>query len=305
MIYTVTFNPSIDYLVSVEEFRLGYTNRTSTERILPGGKGINLSIVLKHLGLENTALGFVAGFTGDEIVCRLKNMGISEDFIRLQDGMSRINLKLLSVEGTEINGSGPAIDATSVELLWQKLESLQQGDILFLAGSIPASMASDSYQQIMEKLQGRGICTVVDATGDLLKNVLQYQPFLIKPNKQELEELTGVTIVKSKDVISMGKKLQEMGARNVLVSLGAEGAILLAENGMILEEKAPKGIVKNSVGAGDSMLAGFMAGWLEKQDYEYAFHMGLAAGSASAFSENLATKDEILHLLNNTNFSHK
>ena len=293
MIYTVTFNPSLDYIVSVENFRLGMTNRTGSELILPGGKGINVSIVLKNLGIESTALGYVAGFTGDEIIRRLDELDVTADFIRIHQGMSRINLKLKSIEGTEINGCGPDIDEQQVDILLRKLDKLQSGDILVLAGSIPYSMPDDMYQKIMERLQGRGVMMVVDATKDLLTKVLAFRPFLVKPNNHELGEIFGVTLNTRSEVIPYGRKLQEMGARNVLISMAGEGAVLIAEDGRVMEEAAPEGTLVNGVGAGDSMVAGFLAGWLKKQDYQYAFHMGIAAGSASAFSEYLATGAEV------------
>ena len=293
MIYTVTFNPSLDYIVSVEDFKLGLTNRTSSELILPGGKGINVSTVLMNLGIENTALGFLAGFTGKEIEHRLVEMGVKSDFIEIEEGVSRINLKLKSIDGTEINGSGPVISAENVEKLMEKLERLGEGDVLFLAGSIPSSMPDDMYRKIMEKLDGKGVMIVVDATRDLLVNVLEYHPFLIKPNNHELGEIFEVELKTRESVVPYAKKLQEMGARNVLISMAGEGAVLIAEDGTVYDAPAPKGELKNGVGAGDSMVAGFMAGWLEKQDYRHAFHMGVASGSASAFSENLATKEEI------------
>lgn len=293
MIYTVTFNPSLDYIVSVEDFKLGLTNRTSSELILPGGKGINVSTVLRNLGVKNTALGFYAGFVGTEIVRRLQQMDVDAEFIQIQEGVSRINVKLKSIDGTEINGEGPVIGSDKVEELMGKLEKLGEGDVLFLAGSIPSSMPDDMYEQIMARLDGKGVMVVVDATKDLLLNVLKYHPFLIKPNNHELGEIFGVELKTREDVVSYGKKLQEKGARNVLISMAGEGAVLVAEDGQVFEEPAPKGILVNGVGAGDSMVAGFMAGWMEKQEYEYAFHMGIAAGSASAFSENLATREEI------------
>ena len=293
MICTVTFNPSLDYIVSVEDFKLGLTNRTSSELLLPGGKGINVSTVLMNLGIENTALGFTAGFVGDEIIRRLQEMGVTSDFIQIADGISRINVKLKSIDGTEINGAGPVIEENKVEELMKKLEKLGEGDVLFLAGSIPSSMPDDMYEQIMKKLDGKGAMIVVDATKDLLVNVLKYHPFLIKPNNHELGEIFGVELKTREDVVPYGKKLQEKGARNVLISMAGEGAVLVAEDGQIFEEPAPKGRLVNGVGAGDSMVAGFVAGWLEKKDYEHAFHMGIAAGSASAFSENLATREEI------------
>lgn len=296
MIYTVTLNPSLDYIVSVEEFKLGLTNRTDSELILPGGKGINVSTVLSNLGIENTALGFVAGFTGDEIIRRLENMGIHAEFIRLSEGFSRINFKLKSVEGTEINGQGPQIQEADVRKLTEQLERVKEGDTLFLAGSIPASMSNDTYRNIMADLQDRKLRIVVDAAGDLLLRVLEYRPFLIKPNHHELGEIFGVGLQPGEAVIPYGRRLQQMGAGNVLISMAGAGAALIAEDGSVYMASAPEGELKNGVGAGDSMAAGFMAGWMERQDYEYAFRMGVAAGSASAFSENLATGDEIRRL---------
>ena len=300
MIYTVTFNPSLDYIVSVDDFKLGLTNRTSSELILPGGKGTNVSTVLKNLGFESTALGFVAGFTGNEIVKRLNDMGIKSDFISIENGISRINLKLKSIDGTEINGAGPDISEEKVNELMDKLNQLKEGDVLVLAGSIPSSMSDNIYRDIMADLKDRGVMIVVDATKDLLLNVLEYHPFLIKPNNHELGEIFDVKLTTREEVIPYGRKLQEKGARNVLVSMAGEGAVLIAEDGQVFDAPAPKGKLINGVGAGDSMVAGFVAGWIEKQDYEYAFHMGVASGSASAFSENLATKEEIINVYNPT-----
>lgn len=292
MIYTVTFNPSLDYIVSVPDFKLGLTNRTDSELMLPGGKGINVSIVLKNLGMESTALGFMAGFTGEEISRKVENMGVKADFIKISQGISRINLKLKSIDGTEINGQGPDIGQEQVELLLQKLDGLQEGDVLVLAGSIPASMPDDIYRNIMKRLKDKGILIVVDATKDLLVNVLEYHPFLIKPNNHELGDIFHVTLKTKDEVIPYAKKLQEQGARNVLVSMAGEGAVLIAEDGTVIKAPAPEGELKNAVGAGDSMVAGFLAGWLVQKDYRHAFCMGIATGSASAFSENLATKEE-------------
>lgn len=293
MIYTVTFNPSLDYIVSVDNFRLGLTNRTDSELLLPGGKGINVSVVLMNLGIESTALGFVAGFTGEEVIRRLEQMGVKNGFIRLEEGFTRINLKLKSIDGTEINGQGPAIGEEPAGLLMKKLNTLGEGDVLFLSGSIPASMPDDAYRKIMEMLDGKGIMTVVDATGHLLMNVLEYRPFLIKPNNHELGEIFETELKTRESVIPYGRKLQEMGARNVMVSMAGEGAVLIAANGEVYDTPAPEGKLVNGVGAGDSMVAGFMAGYMERHDYGHAFRMGVAAGSASAFSENLATKQEI------------
>lgn len=293
MIYTVTFNPSLDYIVSVEDFRLGLTNRTDSEYLLPGGKGINVSAVLKNLGIDSTALGFIAGFTGEEIVRRLEAMGVQNGFIRLEEGFSRINLKLKSIDGTEINGQGPQIGEEKVQMLMEQLSGLGEGDVLFLSGSIPASMPDDSYEKIMRMLDGKGVRIAVDATKELLWKSLAYHPFLIKPNNHELGELFGVELKTREEVIPYAEKLKAQGAQNVLVSMAGEGAVLAAADGQVLSAPAPKGTLVNGVGAGDSMVAGFMAGYLEKADYGHAFRMGLAAGSASAFSENLAEKDEI------------
>lgn len=296
MIYTVTFNPSLDYIVSVEDFRPGLTNRTDSELLLPGGKGINVSIVLKNLGISSIALGFVAGFTGDEVVRRLTEMGVESGFIGIGEGFTRINLKLQSIDGTEINGQGPKISRAKVQMLMEQLSRLEEGDVLFLSGSIPASMPDNTYQKIMERLDNRNVHIVVDATKDLLLNALPYHPFLIKPNNHELGEIFDVELGTRSEVISYAGKLKERGAQNVLVSMAGEGAVLVAADGKVYEAPAPEGVLINGVGAGDSMVAGFMAGYMEKEDYEYAFHMGLAAGSASAFSEYLATKEEILQV---------
>jgi len=293
MIYTVTFNPSLDYIVSVEDFKLGLTNRTSSELMLPGGKGINVSIVLKNLGIESTALGFMAGFTGKEIERRLEEDGISSDFIQIENGISRINLKLKSIDGTEINGSGPEIPKEKVEELMARLNTMKEGDVLFLAGSIPASMPDDIYRNILKRLDGKGILIAVDATGNLLVNVLEYHPFLVKPNNHELGEIFGVELKDRESVIPYAKKMQEMGATNVLVSMAGEGAVLAAADGKVYLAPAPKGKLVNGVGAGDSMVAGFLTGWLKRQDYREAFHMGIATGSASAFSEYLAGREQV------------
>ena len=293
MICTVTFNPSLDYIVSVDDFKLGRTNRTDSEYLLPGGKGINVSTVLRNLGIANTALGFVAGFTGTEVVKRLEALGVTSGFIWIEEGFTRINLKLKSIDGTEINGQGPVIGEEKVQMLMEQLRGLGEGDVLFLSGSIPSSMPDDAYQKIMELLDGKGVRIVVDATKDLLMNVLPYHPFLIKPNNYELGEIFGVELTTREEVVPYGKKLQEMGAQNVLISMAGEGAVLIAADGRVFDAPAPKGTLVNGVGAGDSMVAGFMAGWMQQQDYEHAFYMGLAAGSASAFSVNLATKEEV------------
>lgn len=299
MIYTVTFNPSLDYIVSMNDFKMGMTNRTTGEQIFPGGKGINVSIVLSNLGIENTALGFTAGFTGEQIEKEIQKMGLLTDFIHVENGISRINVKLKDYDGTEINGMGPDIDSSCVEQLYQKLERLGEGDTLVLAGSIPKCLPDSIYSDILERLQNKGVLFVVDATKDLLLNVLQYQPFLIKPNNHELGEIFDVTLNTRESVVPYAKKLQEKGAGNVLVSMAGEGAVLVDETGGVHMLAAPKGKLVNAVGAGDSMVAGFLAGWTQKKDYEHAFRMGISAGSASAFSEMLATKKEIEQIFDN------
>lgn len=293
MIYTVTFNPSLDYIVSVDHFKLGRTNRTESERILPGGKGLNVSMVLKNLGIDSTAFGFAAGFTGDEIVRRVEEMGVRAEFIPVGGGISRINLKLKSIDGTEINGCGPQIGKEVLDKMMEKLDILGKGDILVLAGSIPGSVPEDIYKRIMARMEGREIMVVVDAAKDLLVNALEHHPFLVKPNNHELGEIFGVELRTRKETIPYAKRLREMGARNVLVSMAGQGAVLAAQDGSIFQSPAPGGKLVNAVGAGDSMVAGFLAGWLERMDYEHAFYMGLSAGSASAFSEFLADEKEI------------
>ena len=297
MVYTVTFNPSLDYIVNVSDFKLGQVNRTEKEVMFPGGKGINVSIVLKNLGMESTILGFTAGFTGEEIQRRVKEMGCVEKLIPIVNGYSRINLKLRSNEESEINGMGPVIGKEDIDKLYQMLDTLKAGDVLVLAGSIPASMPPTMYSDIMGYLQNKEVMIAVDATKDLLVNVLPFHPFVIKPNNYELGEIFDVTLKDKKDVIVYAKKLQEQGARNVLVSMAGDGAVLVAEDGSVYESEAPKGKVVNSVGAGDSMVAGFLYGYLTTGNYEIAFKNGVATGSASAFSENLATKEEVEAIL--------
>lgn len=298
MIYTVTFNPALDYVIKVDNFTLGAINRTKREDIYYGGKGLNVSTVLTNLGYESIALGFIAGFTGDVIEKGAESLGFSTDFIKLKEGLSRINVKLKSNEETEINGQGPMITKEDIDRLFEKLEKLKDNDILILSGSIPNTLDEDIYEKIMERLQKKDIQIVVDATKDLLLNVLKYRPFLIKPNNHELGEMFNVTLKNDEDIISYAKKLQEKGARNVLISMAGDGAILITENGKVFKSEVPKGEVKNSVGAGDSMVAGFIAGYLTNNDYEEALKMGTAAGSASAFSEGLATKEKVISLLN-------
>ena len=296
MIYTVTFNPSLDYIVTIDDFRLGKTNRTTSELMLPSGKGLNVTTVLHNLGIENIAFGFTAGFVGEEIKRRAKDAGLVCDFIDIPNGVSRINVKMKDFDGTEINGMGPVIDESSQKLLMEKLERLKEGDTLVLAGSIPTGMSKNIYSDILKALDGRGIRFAVDATKELLLNVLAYHPFLIKPNNHELGELFDVIIEKKEQVEPYARKLQEMGAKNVLVSMAGEGAVLLDEHGKIYLLDAPKGTLVNAVGAGDSMVAGFIAGWDEKEDYEHAFKMAVCAGSASPFSELYATKEEVEQL---------
>ena len=298
MIYTVTFNPSLDYIVSVDKFATGKVNRTGDEKIFAGGKGVNVSIVLKNLGYENTALGYTAGFTGNEIERILQEKGISTRFKNVTTGISRINVKLKSDEETEINGQGPAITTEDVEALYDRLDTdLKEGDILVLAGSIPDVMSQETYSNIMKRLENKNINIIVDATKDLLVNVLKYHPFLIKPNYHELGEIVGAEINTREEACMYAKKLQEMGAKNVLVSMAGEGAVLVTETGEEYQSEPPKGKVVNSVGAGDSMVAGFIAGYLKNHSYEEAFKMGLCTGSASAFSQELATKDEVESLM--------
>ena len=297
MIYTVTFNPSLDYIVTVKNFQTGMVNRTVDEIIYPGGKGINVSMVLKNLGFDNTALGFMAGFTGDEICRLLEEKGVKADFIHVARGVSRINVKLRSNEESEINGMGPAIMQEDIKKLYEKLDQLQDGDVLVLAGSIPSVMPESMYMDIMKHLEEKKLNIAVDATRDLLVNVLPYHPFLIKPNNHELGEIFGVTITDKDDVVKYAKKLKERGARNVLISMAGDGAVLVTEDGQEFRAEAPKGELKNSVGAGDSMVAGFLAGYLSTGSYAEAFKMGVCTGSASAFSEEFATKAEVQALL--------
>lgn len=296
MIYTITFNPALDYIMVVPSCRSGEVNRTESEKIMAGGKGINVSIVLNNMGVENTALGFISGFTGGAIENILADMNCKTDFIKLDNGFSRINVKIKSDTETEINGQGPDISDDAVKKLYEKLDSLNDGDTLVLAGSIPSSLSDSIYCEIMDYLKDKKLNIVVDATKDLLVNVLKYKPFLVKPNNHEIGEIFGVELKTRGEVVPYAKKMQEMGAKNVLVSMAGEGAVFVGENGEVYESEAPKGKLVNSTGAGDSMVAGFLAGYMEKQDFMYALKMGLSAGSASAFSENLATKEEILNV---------
>ncbi len=293
MIYTITFNPSLDYVIQVQDFKPGIINKTKFEEILPGGKGINVSIVLSNLGHESTALGFMAGFTGKEIENRLQNFGAKTDFIHVKEGLSRINVKMKSNEETEINGMGPNIQPEDIDELFNKLDKLTQDDILVISGSIPSTLPDNMYEQIMERLQDKQIKIVVDATNNLLLKVLKYKPFLIKPNNHELGEIFNVELHTREEVIPYAKKLQEMGAQNVLISMAGQGAVCITETNEILKSEAPKGKVINSVGAGDSMVAGFLAGYIESNDYNKAFINGLCCGSATAFQVGLATKEDV------------
>ena len=298
MIYTVTFNPALDYVVRLPAFAPGEVNRTESEDIQLGGKGINVSCVLGQLGFKSVALGFVAGFTGEAVEAGLARRGVNADFIRLPEGLTRINVKIKAFVETEINGRGPAIPAGALEELFRKLERLAAGDVLVLAGSIPASLPSDIYQRILERLAPKGVLCAVDATGELLVKVLPYRPFLIKPNGHELGEIFGRTLSSDGEIAECARLLQQKGARNVLVSMAGDGALLLDEGGNVHRLEAFRGKVKNSVGAGDSMVAGFLAGWLEKGDWAWALRLGSACGSATAFSDALATRAEIEALLN-------
>ncbi|MBM6859570.1 1-phosphofructokinase [Clostridium saudiense] len=297
MIYTITFNPALDYIVKMDKFDLGHVNRTVREDIYAGGKGINVSIVLNNLSVENRALGFIAGFTGDEIERKVKEFGCDTDFIKLKDGMSRINVKMKADVESEINGGGPDISNEALEELYLKLDALKSGDILVLAGSIPKTLPVDIYERIMKKYGDRGVRFIVDTTGESLLKVLSYKPFLIKPNHHELAELFDVKINSQQEIVEYGRKLQEMGAENVLISMAGDGAILIKSNGEAIYSEVPKGVLKNSVGAGDSMVAGFIAGFIKEEKLEDGFIMGVATGSASAFSEGLATKDKVEELL--------
>lgn len=296
MVYTVTFNPAIDYVVHIGDMKLGTTNRSKREEMYFGGKGINVSIVLRELGISSVALGFTAGFTGEAIEKGLADMGIDTDFVHLENGNSRINVKIKSTAETELNGQGPDIDDKSIAALFDKLDKLSEGDTLILAGSIPSSLPSDIYELILANLSEKKIKVVVDATKDLLLNVLKYRPFLVKPNNHELGEMFGVKLKTDADIERYARKLQDMGAVNVLISMAGDGAMLIDEFGKIHRCGVCKGKVKNSVGAGDSMVAGFTVGSLNG-DYEYALKLGTAAGGATAFSDGLAEKETIEELL--------
>ena len=296
MIYTVTLNPSIDYVINLKSLNTGQINRVNSENVYPGGKGINVSRVLKTLGYDNVATGFISGFTGDFIINSLCELGVKSDFIKLDNGFTRINVKIKSNEETEINGGGPHISDEKLKELFDKLSDLKEDDILILAGSIPSTLSDDLYEKIIKHVENNKVKVVVDATKNLLLNVLKYNPFLIKPNNHELEEIFNVKLDNLNDITTYAKKLQEMGARNVLVSMGKDGALLITENGQVLISNAPNGRVINSVGAGDSMVAGFICGYLNSNSYEEALKLGSASGSATAFSSDLAKK-ELIHEL--------
>lgn len=300
MIYTVTLNPAIDYVMTLPDFKEGSVNRSAHEEIFFGGKGINVSIILNRLGVSSTALGFTAGFTGEAIEQGLSAQGITTDFIRLASGNSRINIKLKANRETEINAGGPSISQSDLDRLFHRLNAVQQDDILILAGSIPSSLPNDTYEQILSHLSGKNVLFAVDAAGPLLTSVLKYRPFLIKPNHIELGDIFSAEITTPDQAAKYAAELQKQGARNVLVSMAAQGSVLLDEKGTVTAMKAPSGIAVNSVGAGDSMLAGFIAGYLRRNDYAYdAYPLALAtaAGSATAFSEGLADKELIYRLL--------
>lgn len=297
MIFTVTFNPSLDYIVRVDEMRLGTINRTNYEQLLPGGKGINVSIVMGNLGHPSRALGFSAGVTGVALEKLLADAGVDADLVHVKEGFTRINAKVKAVEETELNGQGPRIAPEDVDALFSKLDVLGQDDTLVISGSVPNTLPSDMYEQVMERLAGRGVRIVVDAERDLLTRVLPYRPFLVKPNNHELGDIFGVTLKTRDKVVPYARRMQEMGAQNVLVSMAGEGGVLVAADGQVYQSPAAKGTVVNSVGAGDSCVAGFLAGLMETGSYQTAFRMGLAAGSASAFSDHLATRPEVEDLM--------
>ncbi|MDK2802586.1 MAG: 1-phosphofructokinase [Oscillospiraceae bacterium] len=293
MIYTITFNPSIDYIMNLESFSNNSINRASSEYVNCGGKGINVSSVLTNLKLETTALGFISGFTGEYIEKTLFKEGMKTDFIKLKDGISRINVKLKSETETEINGNGPIISQEDINKLIDKIKLLKEDDILVLAGSIPSSLPKNTYETIISTLENKKIKFVVDATGELILNTLKYKPFLIKPNNHELEEIFKTKIISEEQLILNAKKLQLMGAQNVLISLAKDGAILIDQNQNVYKSSAPKGNLVNSVGAGDSMVAGFIYGYLKYKNLEDALKFGISAGTATAFTQYLATKNDI------------
>ncbi len=303
MIYTVTFSPSLDFVVGINKFRTGIINRTTSENVYPGGKGVNVSIALKNFGYENTALGFIAGFTGAEIKRLLHGIGVENNFINVENGMSRVNTKIVSEEETAINGQGPEITDEDIGTLYARLRCLVDGDFLVLAGHIPDTLPSSMYQQVLEFLNGRNLNVVVDAEKELLTDTLKYHPWLIKPNRDELGDIFGVEINTRADAIPYARRLQEMGARNVLVSMGGDGAVLLAEDGTIYSADALKGNVVSTVGAGDSMVAGFIAGYLGSDgNYETAFKEGMCAGAASSFSLVIPDARQVAYMMRTSHF---
>ncbi len=294
MIYTITFNPSIDYIMHTKKVKREHINRSEYEEFYPGGKGINVSIMLKNLGFDSKVLGFIAGFTGNEIERLVNEYGCESKFIKLQNGVSRINVKIRENDSeADINGQGPKIDESDIEKLFEIINSVQDDDYIILAGSIPKTLPEDIYEKILESLSSKKVNVVVDATGKLLVNVLKYKPFLIKPNHKELGEIFEKELTDIDDIIFYAKKLKEKGAVNVIVSMAEKGAILVDENDEVHVLNAPKGKLVNSVGAGDSMVAGFVAGFIETNDYQKAFQKAVASGSASAFKNWLANKDDV------------
>ena len=293
MIYTVTLNPSIDYVIKVDKLTTGNINRVNEEHVYPGGKGINVTRILKSLDNDNIALGFVSGFTGDYIINSLQELNLKSDFIKVKEGFTRINVKVKSEEETEINGQGPKISEEELNQFYKVIDKLVDGDILILSGSIPSCLDERLYESIMKKVEDRDIKVIVDATKNLLLNVLKYKPFLIKPNNHELAEMFNVELNSTEDVVFYARKLKEMGAQNVLISMGKDGALLVTENDEVFASSVAKGEVINSVGAGDSMVAGFIAGYLKSNSYEEALRLGAARGGATAFSSDLATRDFI------------
>lgn len=294
MVYTVTLNPSVDYIVDVDEFNIGEINRARNEMLFAGGKGINVSTVLTNMGVENTALGFTAGFTGDEIERKLSVQGVRTDFIKIANGMSRINLTVRNAGETAVSGMGPEVSEEDIKKLRDKISMISNNDMLILSGSLPKTVSQTIYGDIMSWVSHLEIEVVVDATKEVLLNSLKYHPLLIKPNHHELGELFGTVITDMNAVVEYAHRLQAMGARNVLVSMAEKGAVLITEDNNIYSCEPPKGTLVNSVGAGDSMVAGFVSEWINSKDYEKAFYMGVAAGSASAFSTGLATLEEIV-----------
>ena len=293
MIYTVTLNPSIDYVIKVDKLTTGNINRVNEEHVYPGGKGINVSRILKSLDNDNIALGFVSGFTGDYIINSLQELNLKSDFIKVKEGFTRINVKVKSEEETEINGQGPKISEEELNQFYKVIDKLVDGDILILSGSIPSCLDERLYESIMKKVEDRDIKVIVDATKNLLLNVLKYKPFFIKPNNHELAEMFNVELNSTEDVVFYARKLKEMGAQNVLISMGKDGALLVTENDEVFASSVAKGEVVNSVGAGDSMVAGFIAGYLKSNSYEEALRLGAASGGATAFSSDLATREFI------------